>query len=196
MEGKQMISKQNIRNKYLAKRDALSLSQRKEYSTAIAGQLKKEACYQEAEAVFVYMDYRSEVMTTALVEELLASGKQVFAPRVKGFDIVFYEICSFEDFEAGYQGIREPVERPERILKEVDLKERKCLVLVPGTVFDRERCRMGYGKGFYDRFLEKCGDNVIAVGLAFSCQLAGQIPTESHDRKMDLVVTEHEVISA
>lgn len=194
MEEKQMISKQSVRSKYLTKRDALSLSERKEKSSTIAELLKKESCYQEAEAVFVYMDYRSEVMTTDLVEELLASDKQVFAPRVKGFDIVFYEIRSLEDLEAGYQGIREPIEKQEMLLKEADLKEKKCLVLVPGAVFDRGLCRMGYGKGFYDRFLERCGDNMTAVGLAFSCQLAKQIPTEIHDRRMDLVVTETEVI--
>ena len=196
MDEKKVISKQSIRSKYLAKRDALSLSQRKEKSSTITELLKKETCYREAEAVFLYMDYRSEVMTTMLAEELLASGKQIFAPRVKGFDIVFYEIRTLDDLETGYQGIREPVEKPEMLLKETVLQEKRCLVLVPGTVFDYKCHRMGYGKGFYDRFLEKCGDNVTAVGLAFSCQIAKMIPTESHDRRMDLVVTENGIIKA
>ena len=196
MEEKKVISKQSIRSKYLAKRDTLSLSQRKEKSSTIAELLKKETCYRESEAVFIYMDYRSEVMTTLITEELLTSGKQVFAPRVIGFDIVFYEIRSLEDLETGYQGIREPVEIPEMLLKETVLQEKRCLVLVPGTVFDNERHRMGYGKGFYDRFLEKCGDNVTAVGLAFSCQIARMIPTESHDKRMDLIITENGVIRA
>lgn len=196
MEEKKVISKQSIRSKYLAKRDALSLSQRKEKSGTIAELLKKETCYRESEAVFLYMDYRSEVMTTLLAEELLTSGKRVFAPRVIGFDIVFYEIRSLDDLEAGYQGIREPMEKPEMLLKETVLQEKRCLVLVPGSVFDYECHRMGYGKGFYDRFLEKCGDNVTAVGLAFSCQIAKMIPTESHDRRMDLVVTENGIIKA
>ena len=196
MEEKKVISKQSFRSKYLAKRDALSLSQRKEKSGAITELLKKETCYRESEAVFLYMDYRSEVMTTLLAEELLTSGKQIFAPRVIGFDIVFYEIRSLDDLEAGYQGIREPIEKPEMLLKKNVLQEKRCLVLVPGTVFDYELHRMGYGKGFYDRVLEQCGDNVTAVALAFSCQMARAIPTECHDRKMDLIITENEVIRA
>jgi len=191
---KQVLSKQKIRSKYLAERDALSLSERKEKSRMIQDALKKELCYREADMVLVYMDYRSEVMTTTLVEELLSSGKKVFAPRVKGFDILFYEIYSLEDLEQGYQGIREPMEKQEMLLSETVLREKNCLVLVPGAVFDRKLSRMGYGKGFYDRFLEKYGEYVFTVGLAFSCQIAKQVPTEQHDRRLDLIVTENEVI--
>lgn len=188
------VSKQSVRSKYLAKRNALELWERKEKSRSIIENLQKEACYKDAEIILLYMDYRSEVMTTALAETLFASDKRIFAPRVKGFDIIFYEINSMEDLESGYQGIREPIENRERLLEEATLKEQKCLLLVPGAVFDLGRSRMGYGKGFYDRFLEKHGDKVTAVGLAFSCQIAKQIPTEVHDRKMDLVITETEVI--
>lgn len=191
-----MMNKQSVRSKYLAKRNALGLTERKEKSLEIIEKLKSEACYIEAEAVLLYMDYRSEVMTTTLAEELFQTDKQVFAPRVKGFDIVFYEIHSWEDLEPGYQGIREPIEKQEKILKQSVCKDKKCLLLVPGAVFDRERCRMGYGKGFYDRFLSTYGEDVIAVGLAFSCQLAKSIPTESHDRKMNMIITESEVIRA
>ena len=69
----------------------------------------------------------------------------------------------------------------------------KCLALVPGAVFDREKDRMGYGKGFYDRFLEKC-TKVTAVALAFACQIAKKVPAEAHDRKVDMIITENEVI--
>ena len=143
--------------------------------------------------IFHYIDFPDK----ALMEEIV----RVHFPNVddellKNAMDVFYEIRSLDDLEAGYQGIREPVEKPEMLLKETVLQEKRCLVLVPGTVFDYECHRMGYGKGFYDRFLEKCGDNVTAVGLAFSCQIAKMIPTESHDRRMDLVVTENGVIRA
>ena len=194
MVKKQVLSKQSIRSKYLARRDALSLSERREKSRMIREMLQKELCYREADMVLVYMDYRSEVMTSALVEELFLSGKKVFAPRVKGFDILFYEIHSLEDLEEGYQGIREPVEKQEMLLSEAELSEKNCLVLVPGVVFDRKLSRMGYGKGFYDRFLEKYGEYVFSAGLAFSCQIAKQVPTEQHDRRLDLIVTENEVI--
>lgn len=191
---KQMTSKQGVRSWYLQKRNSMDISERKEKSTRIAESLQKESCYQEADAVFVYMDYRSEVITTPLVQKLLMEGKQVFAPKVKGSELSFYEISSMEDLESGYQGIREPAPKQEMLFKENILNEKKCLVLVPGVAFDRNLHRMGYGKGFYDRFLEQCGDRALIAGLAFACQLAKQLPTECHDRSMDLIITEKEVI--
>ena len=153
-----------------------------------------EPSYQKAQAVLVYMDYRSEVMTTGLVEELFKKGeKRVFAPRVEGMDIHFYEVHSMEDFESGYQGIREPKEDWEKLFTLQMMSEMKGLVLVPGAVFDRQRGRMGYGKGFYDRFLaEYIGLNSVA--LAFSCQIAKRVPVEEHDIRPDLIITEDETI--
>lgn len=101
--------KQELRSKYLAYRDALSLKERKEKSERIMELLRGDASYRRAQAILVYMDYRSEVITTGLAEALFASGtKRVFAPRVEGMDITFYEVASMEDFTEGYQKIREP----------------------------------------------------------------------------------------
>ncbi len=190
----EMINKQNIRTKYLNLRNNLSLSERKEKSRKIWDKLMAEPSYQKAQAVLVYMDYRSEVMTTGLVEELFKKGeKRVFAPRVEGMDIHFYEVHSMEDFESGYQGIREPKEDWEKLFTLQMMSEMKGLVLVPGAVFDRQRGRMGYGKGFYDRFLaEYIGLNSVA--LAFSCQIAKRVPVEEHDIRPDLIITEDEMI--
>lgn len=188
------INKQSIRTKYLNLRNNLSLSERKEKSRKIWDQLKAEPSYQEAQAVLVYMDYRSEVMTTGLVEELLEKGeKRIFAPRVEGLDIHFYEVRSLEDFEPGYQGIREPKENWEKLFTLQMMSDMRGLVLVPGAVFDRHRGRMGYGKGFYDRFLaEYIGLNSAA--LAFACQIAKRVPVEEYDIRPDLIITEDEII--
>lgn len=194
MEGKEPISKQSIRTKYLNFRNNLTAGERREKSKRIWEKLKAEPAYQNAQAVLVYMDYRSEVMTTGLVEELLADGeKRIFAPRVEGMDIRFYEVNSMEDFEPGYQGIREPKEEWEKLFTLQMMSEMKGLILVPGAVFDRQRGRMGYGKGFYDRFLaEYIG--LQSVALAFSCQIAKKVPVEEHDIRPDLIITENEMI--
>ena len=143
MEKNEFISKQALRSRYLGCRNSLSASERKEKSAAIWELLKKEAVFQKAQIVLVYMDYRSEVMTTALVEEILAAGqKRVFAPKVEGMDIQFYEVESMEDFTDGYQGIREPLQAQEKLFTQKMSKEADCLILVPGAVFDRERGRM------------------------------------------------------
>ncbi|MCM1126760.1 MAG: 5-formyltetrahydrofolate cyclo-ligase [Lachnospiraceae bacterium] len=194
MEEKGFISKQSIRNRYLSMRNNLSVNERLTKSRKIWELLKKEPAYRDAEAVLVYMDYRSEVMTTGLVEELLADpAKRVFAPRVLGMNIRFYEIETLEELEPGYQGIREPAERKERLFDHALAEELKSLILIPGAVFDRQRGRMGYGKGFYDRFLKEYKE-LSGAALAFECQIAKNVPMEEHDIRPDIIVTEGGVI--
>lgn len=191
---KSHVGKQSIRSRYLGFRDNLSASERKEKSRIIWEYLKQEPEYRDAQAVLVYMDYRSEVMTTGLVEELLKdSSKRVFAPKVEGLHINFYEFHSLEELSAGYQGIREPKEDPQkRFNRDLAARERS-VILIPGAVFDRLRGRMGYGKGFYDRFLSDYRE-VYGIALSFACQIAGKIPMEPHDRRPDIIVTENGII--
>lgn len=187
-------SKQEIRSRHLAMRDRLSHSERVSKSAQIRELLKREESFEKAQIILAYMDYRSEVMTTELVTELLSdSSKRVFVPKVEGMDIRFYEITSLEELTAGYQGIREPVPDSEKLFTEKTAVQENCLLIMPGAVYDRNRERMGYGKGFYDRFVHKFPD-MPRVGLAFACQIAARIPVESHDQKADFVVTEKGVI--
>ena len=102
MEKKAFSSKQELRTRYLNYRNNLSVKERREKSAKIWEQLKNEDTFKQAQILLVYMDYRSEVMTTGLVEELIASGgKRIFAPKVEGMDIQFYEVSGMEDFEIG-----------------------------------------------------------------------------------------------
>ncbi len=194
MEKKGLIGKQELRSRYLYERDGISIKDRKEKSAEIWRLLKEEPVYQNAGVVLVYMDYRSEVMTTGLVEELFANGKKrIFAPKVEGMVIRFYEVMGMDDFSEGYQGIREPSKSPDRLFTREISKGEKTLVLVPGAVFDRERGRMGYGKGFYDRYLAAFPE-ITSAALAFSCQIAKKVPIEPHDMKPDIIVTEKGII--
>lgn len=190
------LGKQKVRSKYLSYRDSLTKSERLEKSRRIWSNLKQLNSYKEAEILLVYMDYRSEVMTTGLVEEVLKNKeKKVYAPLVEGMDIAFYEIHALEELESGYQGIREPKADEQRIFTKKQAKEKKCFLFVPGAVFDKELARMGYGKGFYDRFLHKYKEVAMTkAGLAFECQLAKEVPIENHDIRMDVIVTEKQVI--
>ncbi len=194
MEEKGYIRKQGIRSRYLGLRNNLSAGERKQKSQEIWEHVKGDPKYQAARAVLVYMDYRSEVMTTGLVEELLAdTSKKVFAPKVEGMHIRFYEIKSLDELKKGYQGIREPEENPEKRFTPDMAVRLEAVVLVPGAVFDRQRGRMGYGKGFYDRFLSDYRE-VYGIALSFSCQIAKEIPMEPHDRRPDIIVTENGII--
>ncbi|MCM1135651.1 MAG: 5-formyltetrahydrofolate cyclo-ligase [Clostridium sp.] len=190
------ITKQELRNRYLTRRNDLPFSERREKSARIRENLTKETVYQKAQAILVYMSYRSEVETGKLVEELLSAGeKRVFAPKVEGMDIQFYEVNSMADFVSGYQGIREPEENAEKRFTEQTALELESLILVPGAVFDRERGRMGYGKGFYDRYLARFSmPGFHSAALAFDCQIARKVPVEEHDIRPDMIVTETGVI--
>lgn len=194
MEKKEFISKQELRSRYLNYRNQLSINERREKSAEIWRLLKEEAVYQNAGIILVYMDYRSEVMTTGLVEELFEKKeKRVFAPKVEGMDIRFYEVYGMEEFRDGYQGIREPEGEENRLFTAQMTAQEECLLLVPGAVFDRERGRMGYGKGFYDRYLAAFPE-LHSAALAFECQIAKRVPIEAHDMKPDIIVTDKGII--
>ena len=194
MEEKGYIRKQGIRSRYLGLRNNLSAGERKQKSQEIWEHVKGDPKYRADREVLVYMDYRSEVMTTGLVEELLAdTSKKVFAPKVEGMHIRFYEIKSLDELKKGYQGIREPEENPEKRFTPDMAARLEAVVLVPGAAFDRQRGRIGYGKGFYDRFFSDYGE-VYGIALSFSCQIAKEIPMEPHDRRPDIIVTENGII--
>mgnify|MGYP002513294243 FL=1 len=121
-------------------------------------------------------------------------------------DITFYEVESMEDFREGYQKIREPYGAEEKRFVPGQFRGQSILVLVPGAVFDRQKGRIGYGKGFYDRFLEKLacdrekggweeeGAFIRSAALAFDCQLAKKVSVEAHDRRVDMIITETGII--
>lgn len=195
MEKKVLLNKQSVRSKHLAYRDNLSKGERIEKSRQLWEHLKREKEFLDAEIVLAYMNYRSEVITTFMVEELLKpeNGKRVFAPRVDGLDIDFFEIHSMDDLHDGYQGIREPDEALEQQFTQELSNRYQCLLLMPGAVFDRELGRMGYGKGFYDRFLQRYPD-LVRAGIAFECQVAKKIPMQAHDKQVHFIVTENGVL--
>ena len=183
-----------IRSRYLNYRNSLSLNERKEKSNAIWELLKREEVFQRAQNVLVYMDYRSEVMTTGLVEELLENpNKMVFVPKVEGMDIHFYEIHTMDELKEGYQGIREPDTNSIKRFNVHMAEEGLSLILVPGAVFDRAMGRMGYGKGFYDRYLASM-PGLFKAALSFSCQITNHVPSAAHDIRMDMIITENGII--
>lgn len=154
-----------------------------------------------AESPFV-TDGEKEIFTKEKCGDLVKIG-------AKSTEMKFYRITAWEELRAGYQGIPEPEALPERALslwlkkteKETETAkkpDKRCLrMLLPGAVFDRDGNRIGYGGGFYDRWLAKwnrsCSvDTAVLekIGLAYDIQIVGAIPAESFDQKADYVITE------
>lgn len=187
-----MPDKVEIRRIALQARRALSEDERRIKSRRICETVLSLAEYRTAQAVMVYLDFRDEVETTELAGRILQAGKRLLIPLCKQArtSLIACEIFNLsDDLHSGLWGIREP--HPEKIRpvspKNIDL------AIVPGASFDNQGNRIGFGKGYYDRFLPELRKGVPVIGLAFSCQLTDEIEAEDHDYKMSLLVTENGV---
>lgn len=196
-------AKKTLRREILAKRDAIPPQERAACDRRIKERLFRLDCYRKAEIVLAYASYKSEADTRGLMERALADGKQVFAPRVAGREMEFWRIEDLRDLRSGYRGIPEPVgtlSYPAYLEAHSGGYERVSVLLwIPGAAFDRDCRRIGYGGGFYDRYLEKlhvAGENagggtvrISSVALAYDCQVLERIPWERHDYRPDYVLT-------
>ncbi|MCR5417925.1 MAG: 5-formyltetrahydrofolate cyclo-ligase [Lachnospiraceae bacterium] len=186
--------KRTLRRKVLSLRDAMSDELRKSDSALLCSKIQLLTAYGEADKVLLYASYGSETDTTSLILDALKSGKEVYLPRVEGEKMQFYRIEDPADLMEGYKGIREPAPREESKLM---LTNCKSFLLVPGVAFDEEGARIGYGKGFYDRFLKSIeGIEMPMAAMLFSCQLVdtGLIPMEETDRKIECLITPDRLI--
>ncbi|MCI6553412.1 MAG: 5-formyltetrahydrofolate cyclo-ligase [Lachnospiraceae bacterium] len=188
-----MDTKANIRHCILRKRDALTAAEREEKSRRITERLLGTGQYQRAGVILTYINFKSEVGTEELIQAAWKDGKGVFCPRVQGDEMEFYQIFSMEDLCRGYMGIREPRTAGRQCFGEKELAGAAPLMLMPGAVFDRERNRIGYGKGYYDRYLEKY-PGLPAIGICFCCQLTDWVPAGWYDKKPNMVITEECII--
>lgn len=139
--------------------------------------------YRRCRTLLCYASCHKEADTMRIMEAALKSGRTVALPRVTGpMKMKFLRIYSLDDLSPGFMGILEPRDSCREEIAE-------GLMIVPGTAFDRQMHRMGYGGGYYDAWLERHGMSVTACGLAYDFQMLPAIPCETHDRSMDLVVT-------
>lgn len=141
----------------------------------------------EAEQLLVYADYNHEVMTGFLIEEAWKKGKEVAVPKVVGKDMVFYKLTDWKQLEPGYFGI------PEPSYGEIAEWE-DAVMIMPGVAFDNNCHRVGYGGGFYDRYLEK-HPKVKTIAAAFEFQILPEVPTEPTDIAPEMIVTEKQIIT-
>ncbi|MBO5354276.1 MAG: 5-formyltetrahydrofolate cyclo-ligase [Lachnospiraceae bacterium] len=187
--------KKKIRSIYLKRRNNLETDKKTAADKRIREKLYTIKRFRQAKTVFVYASYKSEVDTGELIRDALKMGKKVAVPKVDGQEMEFYEISSWEELFPGYQGILEPQSIDKKPVYPVD----SDIMLVPGAVFDRRGGRIGYGGGYYDRYLdrvvEKYGHKPFLLALGYQVQLYhGTLPLENHDRKMDGILTEKSVI--
>ncbi len=180
------IEKKELRKKILKERDALSFEQRDNDSGTICDLLFLHPAVLNAKSILMFASFGSEPNTDIIALRAMDMGKEVFYPKVEDKEIRFYGTEDIFKLKAGYKDIREPeTGRPW------DGEEKGAVILVPGTAFDREGRRMGYGGGFYDRFLKE-HPSIYRIGICFPFQLLDSIPAEEHDERVDMVITGRE----
>lgn len=182
------VEKRSTREKALALRGALPEEERIIKSQKIRESSLGVMEFRQAQTVMLYLNFRDEVETTLLAEKILEMGKRLVLPRCAPRGILIpAQITNLQtDLESGTWGIREP--KKEHLI-EVDPVEID-LVFMPGAAFDMQGNRLGYGGGYYDRFLERLRKSTPKIALAFSCQVLPSIPVEPFDKKVDMLITE------
>lgn len=183
------MDKKEFRKIASEKRNSIPSTERDFCSEKIFKTLVQLPLYQKANRIFLYLSFRSEVDTYAILKHSLQQKKEVYAPitLTETKELLCCRVTNPNtDFQKDVYGIDTPIYSSDKIIspKKIDL------VLVPGLAFDKKKYRMGYGGGFYDRFLPKLSPNAITVGLAFSAQIYPSIPIEEYDSKLNYILTE------
>jgi 5-formyltetrahydrofolate cyclo-ligase len=183
-------AKKRIRQAVLTARANLGEPVRTEKSMLIQNKVRALPEYLAAASPMLFMNFRDEVETTGLAEDVLARGKRLILPYCAPDGILLPAVVrDLGSLVTGKWGIREP--RGEGLVQaevaEIDF------VLVPGAAFDLSGNRLGYGVGYYDRFLELLSPAVSRVAVAFACQLILEVPVEAHDKKISCLITEEKI---
>jgi len=183
-----------LRKEILRARDHITSLDRQKNSERIRKNLWQVDRFARAGVVMLYVSFRSEVETLPLIKQCMDIGKKVGVPLTVVGDGRIVP-CLLEDVDQdlkpGYCGILEPDPSRVRALAAKAIES----VVVPGGVFDRLGGRLGYGGGYYDRFLADDVPHATRIGLAFERQLVEAVPLLSHDQRMHFVVTENEIIT-
>ena len=177
--------KRALRREARARRDGLSPEERERMSDEVAENVVALPAVADATTVMAFSSFGSEVDTGPIIERLERDGRRVSLPRVEGRDIVAVAYRSGDRVIPTSFGAMEPAGGEKVAPEEIDL------VIVPGLAFDRSGHRVGYGRGFYDRYLAALRPDALTVGICFSVQLVDEVPQGRSDRPVDLVVTEH-----
>ncbi len=184
--------KSSLRSNYIQARRRVDPATKAVVDAQVRSRLESFDLYREAPLVLAYVSYNNEVDTLAVIESALASGKRVGVPRVnaKAHTMAFFEIASVGDLTKGYRGILEPGAELDSPLSTTDFIGSVCLV--PGLVFDAEGHRIGYGGGYYDRFLPFYPGDKVALARATQVS-SNPLPSEPYDVPVDFIVTENGV---
>ena len=184
------MPKNTLRRLLLAKRKALTASEIEAASRAIQEQFLTSSEYARSRILALYVPIHNEAGTDAIFAAAVNAAKTVLYPAVVGESLEFRRVDHLRDLRRGAFGIPEPLDSCDVI--------DQCmadLIVIPGVGFDLKGKRVGYGKGFYDKFLSELPKKVEKIGIAFSIQELEEIPRMPHDILLDTIITEKIILS-
>jgi len=183
--------KRILREQYQRKRREIISEEKRHRDDKIRERLEKMPLYRDSSFLLCYVSLKDEVDTKGLIRNALTAGKKVCVPLSdrETCTLGFYEISSLGELAPGAYGVLEPA--PKTAVKVMKFPASSVCV-VPGMVFDRDGYRLGYGKGYYDRFLSEFRG--IKIGLCYSDMILGHLPLDVYDCPVDWLVTEKEFI--
>ena len=175
------MDKKTLRKQIRDQKRAMTPEEIQRSSEALGEKFLESALYKQAKTIYGYLPYNQEVRTVPMLERALADGKKVAVPKVYGEEMRFIYLTDLTQVEIGYAGIPEPIaDGPVG-------DDPTALVLMPGLAFDREGHRIGYGGGFYDKFLA-AEPNHPTIALCYAFQMVEELPVEEFDIPVDCVL--------
>lgn len=175
------MNKTEIRAMIRAKKRAMTEAEIISASEALGRLFRESDLYRKAKTIYGYLPYNQEVRTTPMLEQALADGKQVAVPKVFGDEMKFITLTDFSRIAPGYAKIPEPIDDGPIA------DDPTALVLMPGLAFDPQGHRIGYGGGFYDKFLA-AEPNHPTLALCYGFQMVDHLETDPHDIPVDQVL--------
>jgi len=173
--------KKTLRKKFISERNNLENDYRNSSTNKIFTILEDQDFFKSSEKIFIYVGFGSEISTEIFIKKWI-NKKQIFVPKIDNNTMNLVHITSLQELTEGHFGILEPTSTTY-YTEEVDL------VITPSIVFDKNGYRLGYGKGYYDKYFSS-REYGISVGLSYHKLLQDNVPKEDHDKKVDVIITE------
>lgn len=173
-----MLTKKELRKEIINKRKNLTYEEVITKSSRICNKIINSECYKNSKTIYCYASVNNEVTLDVLIDDALRSCKNVAFPKVEDKNLRFYLIKSMDDLKPGYFNVPEPETK--------DIAPEADLIIVPGVAFGNDGSRLGYGGGFYDRFLSD--KKIYSIGVCYDFQISEDIPIMEHDRKINEII--------
>lgn len=180
------LNKKNIREEIIDKRNNLILDIKQNYDSLIFEEIINSEIYKKSKKIFTYISFGSEVDTIKLIKYSFSNNKEVYVPKInkQTKDMIALKIHNFNNMSVDKWGIIEP-----KNVDKTNIGTDFDLIIMPGIAFDKQGNRIGYGGGYYDKYISKLNNASNLLALAYDFQIIQDIESESHDIKVDFILT-------